>query len=95
MKRFRFLLVCAATLALALSIDAQDIEIVLAGGRVMDPETGLDAVRSVGIADGKIVAITEEPLTGARTNLRRICAASSLSTSCPLKAMPPIAPGNS
>ena len=67
MKRFRFLLVCAATLALALSIDAQDIEIVLAGGRVMDPETGLDAVRSVGIADGKIVAITEEPLTGART----------------------------
>ncbi len=40
------------------------IEIVLRGGRVMDPETGLDAVRNVGIEGGTIVAISEEPLEG-------------------------------
>ena len=31
-------------------------------GRVIDPETGLDAVRNVAIKDGKIVAISEFPL---------------------------------
>ncbi len=41
------------------------IEIVLRGGRVMDPETGLDAVRNVGIEAGTIVAISEAPLDGA------------------------------
>ncbi len=40
------------------------IEIVLKGGRVMDPETGLDAVRNVGIEGGTIVAISEAPLEG-------------------------------
>ena len=40
------------------------IEIVLRGGRVMDPETGLDAVRNVGIEGGTIVAVSEEPLEG-------------------------------
>jgi N-acyl-D-aspartate/D-glutamate deacylase len=40
------------------------IEIVLRGGRVMDPETGLDAVRNVGIEDGTIVAVSEGPLEG-------------------------------
>src|ERR1700693_5908168 len=37
---------------------------VIANGRVMDPETGLDAVRSVGISAGKIRAISVEPLNG-------------------------------
>jgi len=32
----------------------------------MDPETGLDAVRNVGIRDGKIVRISSEPLSGRR-----------------------------
>ena len=40
------------------------IDLVLRGGRVMDPETGLDAVRNVGIEGGTIVAISEEPLEG-------------------------------
>jgi len=39
---------------------------VLEGGRVMDPETGLDAVRNVGIRDGKIVRISSEALSGRR-----------------------------
>jgi N-acyl-D-aspartate/D-glutamate deacylase len=37
-------------------------ELVISGGRVMDPESGLDAVRNVGIRDGKIAEISEGPL---------------------------------
>ena len=44
-----------------------DLDLVIAKGRVMDPETKLDAVRNVGIKDGKIVVISEESLEGART----------------------------
>jgi N-acyl-D-aspartate/D-glutamate deacylase len=42
-------------------------DLVIANGRVMDPESGLDAARSVGIRDGKIVAISESALTGKVT----------------------------
>lgn len=41
-------------------------DLVLANGRVMDPESGLDAVRHVGIRGGRIEAISEAPLTGTR-----------------------------
>ena len=34
-----------------------DWDLVLRGGRVIDPESGLDAVRDVAIAQGQIVAI--------------------------------------
>ena len=39
-------------------------DIVVENGRVMDPESGLDAVRHVGIRDGKITAISEQELEG-------------------------------
>ena len=39
-------------------------DIVLSGGRVMDPETGFDAIRNVGIRAGEIAAISETPLSG-------------------------------
>jgi N-acyl-D-aspartate/D-glutamate deacylase len=42
----------------------QTYDIVISGGRVMDPESGMDATRSVGIRDGKIAAISESPLSG-------------------------------
>ncbi len=45
---------------------AQSFDLVLAGGRVMDPESGLDAVRNVGIREGVIAAVSETPLEGAR-----------------------------
>jgi N-acyl-D-aspartate/D-glutamate deacylase len=45
---------------------AQQYDLVLEGGRVIDPETGLDAVRSVGIRDGKIASISAAPLRGRR-----------------------------
>ncbi len=44
--------------------DTSPLDLVISGGRVMDPESGLDAVRNVGIRDGKIVAITESNLEG-------------------------------
>ena len=40
------------------------LDLVISGGRVMDPESGLDAVRNVGIRAGKIVELSENPLQG-------------------------------
>ena len=42
-------------------------DIVILHGRVMDPETGLDAARNVGIRDGTIAAVTEDELAGRDT----------------------------
>jgi dihydroorotase len=41
-------------------------DLVIANGRVMDPASGLDAVRHIGIAGGKITAISATPLAGKR-----------------------------
>ena len=41
-------------------------DLVIANGRVMDPESGLDAVRHVGVRGGTIEAVSETPLEGAR-----------------------------
>jgi N-acyl-D-aspartate/D-glutamate deacylase len=42
-------------------------ELVVLNGRVMDPETGLDAIRSIGISHGRIEVITADRLAGRRT----------------------------
>jgi dihydroorotase len=42
-------------------------DLVIERGRVMDPESGLDAVRNIGIAEGVVRIITSRPLTGKRT----------------------------
>lgn len=39
-------------------------DVVIRNGRVIDPESGLDAIRSVGITAGVIRAINTEPLAG-------------------------------
>ena len=64
----------AALVALAASLlaagcgpsEPPPYDLVLAGGRVMDPESGLDAVRHVGLRGDRIAAISETPLPGAR-----------------------------
>lgn len=38
---------------------------VLLGGRVIDPQTDLDAVRNIGIMDGKIAEVTEDAISGS------------------------------
>jgi N-acyl-D-glutamate deacylase len=45
-------------------IDRVVFDLVLANGRVIDPETGLDGIRWVGIRDGRIAAIERSPLAG-------------------------------
>jgi dihydroorotase len=64
----RPLLVAVLVLASAFPgpVSGQEYDLVLRGGRVLDPETGLDAVRHVGIRDGSIRALSESPLEGAR-----------------------------
>ncbi|HTS03451.1 MAG TPA: hypothetical protein VMN04_13080, partial [Thermoanaerobaculia bacterium] len=53
-----------ALLVLASPALAETYDVVLSGGRVMDPESGTDAIRNVGIAGGKIARIASEPLKG-------------------------------
>lgn len=48
-------------------MNAQQYDIVIAGGRVMDPATNLDAVRHIGIRAGKIAAVSAAPLRGLAT----------------------------
>src|SRR5690348_12243323 len=62
----RKLIPCFMLLLFSVVASAQQYDLVLEGGRVMDPETGLDAVRNVGIRDGKIAQISQETLAGKR-----------------------------
>lgn len=51
---------------LAVTVSAQPFDVVIAGGRVMDPESGLDAVLDVGVRGGKVEALSAQPLEGVR-----------------------------
>ena len=63
--RRTLLLLC---LAAAFSLGCQtQYDLVIADGRVIDPESGLDAVRHIGINGTTIAAISETPLAGKRT----------------------------
>jgi N-acyl-D-aspartate/D-glutamate deacylase len=54
-------------LALASSITlSQQYDLVIEGGRVLDPETGLDATRNVGITGGKVACISSDFLRAKR-----------------------------
>ena len=57
---------CLAAVLSPLLALAQGYDVVIQGGRVIDPETGLDAVRNVGISQGRIKKISAEPLEGKR-----------------------------
>lgn len=77
--RLRPLLVCAWLALHGSAALAQDLEettaaamepqydLVLWGGRVLDPETGLDAPLHVGIRGGVVAALSESPLDGRET----------------------------
>src|SRR5690242_4874402 len=57
----------ALSLAPALAHAQQAYDLVIANGRVMDPESGLDATRFVGIRAGRIAAISATPIAGKTT----------------------------
>ena len=59
-------IVSLITVAPAVAAD-DPYDVVIVNGRVMDPESGLDAVRNVGLRGGKIAAISAEAMAGRRT----------------------------
>lgn len=72
MRTLTRLLTAVAAVAVASSgSPAQGVdpryELVILNGRVMDPESGLDAVRNVGISGGVIRRVTEAPIEGMRS----------------------------
>ena len=60
-----FLVLVGAVAALGCEGGGHDL--VILNGRVMDPETGLDAPRNVGIRDGSIASVSEGGLRGRDT----------------------------
>ena len=52
---------------LALPLAAQQYDLVIANGRVMDPASGLDAPRYLGVTAGKIAAVSSTPIRGRET----------------------------
>jgi dihydroorotase len=56
----------AASAAVAACTKAPSYDLVIANGRVIDPESGLDGVRHIGVNAGKIAAVSETPLAGSR-----------------------------
>jgi N-acyl-D-aspartate/D-glutamate deacylase len=68
---FITVLVCGFTISAgdfsATHAAAGRFDVVILSGRVMDPESGLDGIRNVGIRDGKIVEISEKNLEGKET----------------------------
>jgi cytosine/adenosine deaminase-related metal-dependent hydrolase len=66
-KSLLLIFVLILGLAITLSAMAADYDVVILNGRVMDPETNFDAVRNVGVKDGKIAVITEKKIKGKET----------------------------
>ncbi|HWY47468.1 MAG TPA: amidohydrolase family protein [Bryobacteraceae bacterium] len=67
MKRLLKTLIRLSLALLSFSLCGQTYDTVLANGRVMDPESGLDAVRYIGIRGNRIEAISSTPLQGKLT----------------------------
>jgi N-acyl-D-aspartate/D-glutamate deacylase len=66
MKRAWVLVVWSALGAGPVASQQATYDVVIRGGRVMDPETGFDRVANVGILAGRVAAISEVPMTGRR-----------------------------
>src|SRR5690242_5192147 len=67
---FPLLVIVLGAIALAArrtGAPGEPYDLVLVGGRVVDPETDLDATRNVGIRDGRIAAVTVEALAARET----------------------------
>jgi len=51
---------------LAISAFASTYDVVIKNGRVIDPETGLDAIRNIGISGDKIQIVSTEKMSGTK-----------------------------
>ena len=62
---FVVIVLLLGSIPVAMPVGAQNnFDAVISNGRVMDPESGLNAVRNIGIVAGKIRAISTAPLNG-------------------------------
>lgn len=59
----RSFLIALMVVSMSFSV-AADYDVVILNGRVIDPETKLDAILNVGVSDGRIAVITGEPISG-------------------------------
>lgn len=70
-KKFALLLsiilLCHISIKAQKATDKINYDIVILNGRVIDPETKLDAVRNVGIIDEKIAIVTSKAISGKKT----------------------------
>ena len=66
-KTLASMLLASFLFASAASAADDAYDVVIVNGRVMDPESGLDAIRNVGLRAGKVAAISAEALRGRRT----------------------------
>src|SRR5688572_15686579 len=57
-------LIIGIAISLTTWLHAQNFDLVIANGRVIDPESGLDGIRNIGISGRTIAAISAEPLSG-------------------------------
>lgn len=64
---FRRKLIAGFLVLATTAVGAQDYDLVILNGRVMDPETMLDAQLNVGIEDGRISKITADDIKGKDT----------------------------
>jgi dihydroorotase len=60
----RAAIIVLSIMLLASAGRAQEYDVVVANGRVLDPASGLDGVRYIGIRGGKIAAVSATPLRG-------------------------------
>lgn len=71
LSRRDFLIAGGATIASSslgsLPFLSADYDLVIANGRVIDPETKLDAIRFVGVQNGRITTVSKSPIKGKRT----------------------------
>lgn len=63
-KAIWYSIIGLAVLAVSSCSSPERYELVVKGGHVMDPESGLDAVRNIGIRDGRIEAISNDRMNG-------------------------------
>lgn len=52
--------------ATAVAQDVGPYDVVILGGRVVDPETGFDGVANVGVRDGRVEVVTPDAIQGTR-----------------------------
>ena len=62
--RLRLIALALFTVGPVAAAQERSFDVVVVRGRVVDPESGLDAVRSIGIRRGRIAAISAGPLPG-------------------------------